>query len=121
MTTEQRTRPSADDLERSAVVNVSSAGNRRTQRKCHSAAMVIARNTAAVTLKIRVAHMDLNASYHQRTHKPVAIKATIHKRSRLNQARRSKASPRFSYTVRAIKEVKRKWPSVWVATEAASK
>lgn len=58
MTTEHRTRSSRDDdAEPAAVVNASSAGNRCAQRKCQSAATVMARNNAAVPLKIRVAHM----------------------------------------------------------------
>jgi len=58
MTTEHRTRSEGDDRARpGAVVNASSAGNRRTQRKCHKAASVIDRNSAVVPQKMRVAHM----------------------------------------------------------------
>ena len=49
--------PAADSADAVAGVNVSNAGNCRTQRKCQSAANVMATNSAAVPLKIRVAHM----------------------------------------------------------------
>ena len=41
-----------------AVLNDSSAGNRRTQRMCQSVENVQIKNSPAVPLKIRVTHME---------------------------------------------------------------
>ena len=58
MTTEHRTRSEGDDRAGPVeVANASSAGNRRTQRKCHKAARVIDRHSAVVPQKIRITHM----------------------------------------------------------------
>jgi hypothetical protein len=57
MITEHRIRVSDDAAAPGAAMSDSNAGNRRTQRKCHSAPQAIARNIPAVPMKIRVAHM----------------------------------------------------------------
>lgn len=58
MTTEQRTCSKGHDGSGAVGVgNVSSAGNRRTQRKCHKAASVIVRNSEIVPQKMRVTHI----------------------------------------------------------------
>jgi hypothetical protein len=49
MTTEHRTLPAVDEADRSATVNESSSGNRRTQRKCHSAEINMLTNGPAVS------------------------------------------------------------------------
>jgi hypothetical protein len=47
-----------------ASPKLASPGNLRIQRKCQSALKVIARNSAAVPLKMRVAHMVSSATDH---------------------------------------------------------
>ena len=46
----------------SSVVPLSSAGNRRTQRRCHSVPIVMARNTAVVPRKGSVSHIGLSCA-----------------------------------------------------------
>ena len=50
-------RLSAEGLDDPGGGNVSSVGNRRTQRRCHSEEIVMAGNSAAVPLNMIVAHM----------------------------------------------------------------
>jgi hypothetical protein len=66
MTTEHRTRPAVDEADRPATVNESSSGNRRTQRKCHSAEIIMLTNSPAVPERIKVVNMLWFAQEHNR-------------------------------------------------------